>query len=288
MRTGFRRALIAIAAVAVAAALWTQIPPAVESDRGLSGTPDRRRPAGPERNLAGRQHGELRPPGPSRTTGIGADSGAAAPGPGTRPGHTRRSSRTAGACTRRGRRGSGRRRRRGGQRDPLPAMGGGEEEGERRTLAGARSGNQVLHARRASRDVHAVSVPDPAGDGQDSDRLRIRGGDAHDSYGQGRETVPARRGWAGRAAAGKARRSSSTSPISTTRRGSTGPEISTATRCTSSSGILRQSVPPHVRGHHRRPEGVHPAVEDAACRSIGESNRTSRSSNTSAWSSSRS
>ncbi len=50
----------------------------------------------------------------------------------------------------------------------------------------------------------------------------------------------------------------------------------------------RQSVSPHVRGHHRRPEGVHAALEDAACRSTGVSNATSRSWSTSAWSSSNS
>ena len=50
------------------------------------------------------------------------------------------------------------RSRRGGRRgDSLPAVGGGEKEGEPRTLDGPRSGDQVLPARRAARHVHAVS-----------------------------------------------------------------------------------------------------------------------------------
>ena len=74
---------------------------------------------------------------------------------------------------------------------------------------------------------------------------------------------PSTGGWATRAAAGKATRWSSTWSISTTRRGSTAPATSTATRCTWSSAT-RASAPDHMqlRGHDRGPEGVHAAVED--------------------------
>ena len=71
------------------------------------------------------------------------------------------------------------------------------------------------------------------------------------------------RGWAGRAAAGRATRWSSTSRASTTRRGSIAPAISTARRCTSSSATRR--IEPDiaaVRGDDRGSEGVHAALED--------------------------
>ena len=130
-----------------------------------------------------RQHGQLRPAGPSGATGIGADTGTTAHrSPGLEPVDTGGASRTSRPCTRRGRRRSGRRRRRRGQRHPLPALGSGAEEGERRPLAGARSGNQVLHARCAARHLHAVSVPDSSERRQGPDRLRICGNDAHDSH----------------------------------------------------------------------------------------------------------
>ena len=94
-------------------------------------------------------------------------------------------------------------------RSHIRTVGAREEEGERRQLARARSGNQVLHARRPARHLHAVSVSDPSGHEQDSDRVRIRRRDAHDSPGHRSATAPARAGWGGRAAAGRATRSSS-------------------------------------------------------------------------------
>ena len=75
----------------------------------------------------------------------------------------RRASAPVGAAARRRRRRARRRGRRRGRRDPVSAVGRREEEGERRALAGARSRDQVLHAGRAARDLHAVPVPDPAG-----------------------------------------------------------------------------------------------------------------------------
>ena len=48
------------------------------------------------------------------------------------------------------------------QRDSVSTLGGGQETRERRALARARSGDQVLHAGCAARDVHAVPVPDPS------------------------------------------------------------------------------------------------------------------------------
>ena len=84
------------------------------------------------------------------------------------------------------RRCAGRRGRCRGRRDPVPAVGRREEEGERRALAGARSRDQVLHAGRPARHLHAVPVPDPPEHGQDRDGLRVCRRVAHDSPGQGR------------------------------------------------------------------------------------------------------
>ena len=67
----------------------------------------------------------------------------------------------------------------------LPAVGRGEEEGERRALAGARSGNQVLHARRAARHLHAVSVSDLQGTNKILIAYEFAGNDAHDPHGHG-------------------------------------------------------------------------------------------------------
>ena len=78
---------------------------------------------------------------------------------------------TAGRVRRRAARTEHRRRR----RDPVSAVGAGQEEGElrqaddgrrqqRQDVARARrSGAEVLHARRAARDLHAVSVSDRPG-----------------------------------------------------------------------------------------------------------------------------
>ena len=67
------------------------------------------------------------------------------------------------ARPRRGWRRPGWRGRGGGRRDPVPALGARAEKGERRQLAGARSGNQMLHARRAARHLYALPVSDTSG-----------------------------------------------------------------------------------------------------------------------------
>ena len=61
-------------------------------------------------------------------------------------------------------RGQGRRR---GQRDPVPAVGAGEEAGELREPREGRPGSQVLSPRRAARHLYAVPVSDSAGPADD-------------------------------------------------------------------------------------------------------------------------
>ena len=74
-----------------------------------------------------------------------------------------------------------------------------------------RPGAQMLHAGCAARDVHAVSVSDRAGvEPCHSDGLRVHECDPHRPHELEGGSPDAMRGWAGRAAAGKATRWSST------------------------------------------------------------------------------
>ena len=107
---------------------------------GSDGHPARtRRQAGPVGDLAGPEHG-----------GVG-HSGSFGPE----------------GCARR----SGRRRR---QRDPISAVGAGQEERELRTARHAGPGNQVLPAGRAAPHVHAVSIPDHPEAERADDPVRVR------------------------------------------------------------------------------------------------------------------
>ena len=122
------------------------------------------------------------------------------------------------------------------------ALGVGEEEGECRELDDARSGDQVLHAGRTTRHLHALSVSDRADAHARPDGVRVREREPHHLHEQQGEGADRLRGWAGRAADGKATRWSWTSPGSTTRPGSIAPGIFTATRCTSSNAIRYRSA----------------------------------------------
>ena len=61
-----------------------------------------------------------------------------------------------------------------GQRDPVPARGAREEEGERREARDARSRIEVLSVGRAAHHVHAVPVPDRAAGRQGQRPLRVQ------------------------------------------------------------------------------------------------------------------
>jgi hypothetical protein len=71
--------------------------------------------------------------------------------------------------------GSARRRRRRRRRASLSPRGAHTETPEPGELADVGSRNQVLPARRAARDLHAVPVTDPSKPARDRDRLRVRG-----------------------------------------------------------------------------------------------------------------
>ncbi len=116
-------------------------------------------------------------------------------------------------------------------------MGGGEEERERVELADARSRDQVLHAGRAARHLHALSVSDRADADAHPDGVRIRKREPHDLHEQQRrkprrylDGLVARP--VGRRHAGRRRQR-----VQRPDRGSIAPAIFTARRCTSSSAI---------------------------------------------------
>ena len=208
MRIAARVAVIVAAAVA-GAALWTHLPRSSAAEpyrapRTADDVPDLNG-VWQALNTANYRHSSACGATRSRNHAGVATYGDSRP----RPGDARRPARSLGARPRRGWRRPGWRRRGGGKRDPVPALGARAEEGERRQLAGARSGNQMLHARRSARHLHALSVSDTSGVEEDSDGLRIRGRDAHHSPRPGRRQPELDAGWAGRAAAGRARRSSS-------------------------------------------------------------------------------
>src|SRR6185436_12622929 len=103
---------------------------------GASPRSPRGRQARLQRYLASQQYGEL---------GSANSSGASAGGA-TRTGPQLSGPGSAGARPRFDRLGSRRARCGGGRRDSLPAVGGGEKEGEPGTLDGSRSRDQVLPA----------------------------------------------------------------------------------------------------------------------------------------------
>ena len=71
-----------------------------------------------------------------------------------------------------------------GDEIPVPAGGAGEEAGQRRQLDDARSRGQVLHAGRAARHLHAVSLSDRAVGRQRPDDLRVRQRQPHRAHEQ--------------------------------------------------------------------------------------------------------
>ena len=125
---------------------------------------------------------------------------------------------------------------------PYKAGSARREAGERRQLDRSRSRAQVLSARHSPRDVHAVSVRDRPGHGQDSDDVRVLERGSRDSPEQGRG--PARRhlhGPLGRPMGrGYARRRRHELQRQELVRPSR--ELSTAMRCTWSS-VSRRSAP---------------------------------------------
>ena len=159
MRHLSRGARFASAAAALLTALQLGAMAAL-GGRSLQGAAHGGRQAEPERHLADAQHRQLGPPG---TCGASRTGGRA-------------------RC---GRRRSGRARRRRGRRDSLPAGGGGAKEGELREPPDRRPGNQVLSARRAAGDLHALPVPNRADAERHPDGLRVCGRRPHDLHGQG-------------------------------------------------------------------------------------------------------
>ena len=129
--------------------------------------------------------------------------------------------------------------------DPLQTRRRWRKRRRTREPAQARSGDQVLSAGRAARDLHALSVPDHPGPEAHHDGLRVRGRGPHHLHGRSTRRRPPTAGWDGRTATGKGKRWSSTRRVSTIRPGSTAPGISTATRCTSSNAYTAAS-PDHL------------------------------------------
>ena len=125
----------------------------------------RRRQTQLQRHLAGAQHRELRHPLAQRESRAGVSSRA----------RSCRCPAAPVARVRRGRRGARRRGRGRRRRDSVSARSRREAEEEPGELARRRSGDQVLPARRAARQLHAVPVSDPAERQGDLLRVRIRG-----------------------------------------------------------------------------------------------------------------
>ena len=242
MRTGLRRALIAVAAVAVVAALWTQVPPAssqsdaYQAPRTADGVPDLNGiwqavntanydiqshaarpamalvPAPPRAGVPGLVRATPADLAAPPVRALGAAGGVPA-GEGVVEGHE----------------------------IPYQPWAAAKKKENSEHWLERDPEIKCYHAWCASRDLYAVSLSDPAGDEQDSDRLRVCAGRRARFTWTRWETVRARHGWAGRAAAGRERRWWSTSPTSTTRPGSTAPGTSTATHCMSSSAIRRSA-----------------------------------------------
>ena len=143
-----------------------------------------------QRHLAGAQHGQLGHRGAFGGPGAVRELGAA-------------------WCR------AGRARRRRRRRDSVSAGGAGEEEGELREPAEARSGDQVLSAGRAARHLHAVSVPDhPEPEAHHDGCTSSRAPSARSTW-TITTKLPPTAGWDGRTGDGKARRWSSTRTGST-------------------------------------------------------------------------
>ena len=97
-----------------------------------------------------------------------------------------------------------------GQRDSLSAVGGGEKEGKRRQLDGARPRGQVLHAGHPTRHLHAVPLPDRPVVEHDPDGVRVHQRQPHHPHEQqGAEPGPVMDGLVA-LGAGRATRWSST------------------------------------------------------------------------------
>ena len=165
MRKQFSSVMFALAAAAAVAIFALNAIPASGQAQTYRAP---RAPGHPEsrfqRDLAGDGHGPLR-----HRTARGEARDGPSPGPVWAP--------SGGACPviRGGRRRSRRPRHRRGRRDPLHAGRTEEEAGEPGEVARAGSGDQVLPARRAARDLHALPVSDfPELEGHFL-RLRVRG-----------------------------------------------------------------------------------------------------------------
>ena len=158
--------------------------PGAQPATGGRTTCTHRRPPESERDLADEQRSELGSAGP-RGAGGRRDAG------GRLSVRLRTSAGGALPAIWRGRRRAGiARRRRGRRSDSVQARGPRPEAGQRGQLAGSRSGAEMPAAGRAAGDVHAVSVRDRTGHGQDPHLLCVlergarhpsrRGGDAPD------------------------------------------------------------------------------------------------------------
>ena len=168
--------------------------------------------------------------------------------------------------------GHGRRRRR---RDSVHAGSAREEEGEPGELADARSRDQVLPARRAARDLHAVSVPDLP----EHKAIFIAyeyAGAVRNIYlkdpgpGAGRFVDGPVGRHVGRRHARRRRRPASTIRRWFDRAGNFhSDELHVVERYTRTGAGRHQ-----LRSDDRGSERLHAAVEDAACRSIAASRRT--------------
>ena len=223
--------------------------------RAVGGGADRGRAARPERHLAGEQRGPLGPGGPRRTAGGGDPAGGVS---------VRLCGGAGGARPRarcRGRRARLDRRRAGRRAHPLHAGGAGHQAGERRQLDRPRPGAEVLPAGNAACHVHALSVPGSAEHEQDPHVLPVRADRAHD---------PPRRGGAaarldlhgplggplGRRHPGGRRHRLQRQEL--VRPGRELPHRRPAPRGALHADQHRR-VP--LRGDHRRPERLHPAVD---------------------------
>ena len=130
---------------------------------------------------------------------------------------------------RRGRLGASRHGRRGRRADSVQAGSARQEKREPGEVAGARSRDQVLPARRAARDLHAAAVPDSPEQQRDLLRVSVRRRGAQRLPEGSRARRRSTRGWASRSRKWEGDTLViDASPASTTAPGSIAPATSTA------------------------------------------------------------